>query len=274
MSAVSGYEQAMADTLRGLLPGSALDRAGNVVLVLGRGEPRRLAACPMDEPGYVVGRVREDGWLTLRRVGNPPGPRFDQQLEGQRVTVFGARGAVPGVVAVRSVHLARGRAAGSDAPFTVDDAYVDLGARHAAEVRSLGVEVLAPVTLEKRPHAYGRGLLAAPAAGRRAACAALLRAARGAAPGSGTTVVAFLVEHQFTRRGLLTVGRTLGPFGATRLVDGAAGASTALPDPAWFGRFAFLEVPVRYAGTPVETVSLGEAAMLERRLRAYLSGED
>jgi putative aminopeptidase FrvX len=33
---------------------------------------------------------------------------FDQQLEGQRVTVFGQRGPVPAVVAVRSVHLTRG----------------------------------------------------------------------------------------------------------------------------------------------------------------------
>ncbi len=274
MSAVSGYEQAMADTLRGLLPGSARDRAGNVVLVLGNGEPRRLVACPMDEPGYVVGRVRDDGWLTLRRVGNPPGPLFDQHLEGQPVTVFGRRGPVPGVVAVRSVHLARGRPAGSDAPFTVDDAYLDLGARDAAEVHSLGVEVLAPVTLEKRPHTYGADLLAAPVAGRRAACAALLRAVRRAPPGPGTTVVAFLVEQQFTRRGLLAVGRTLGPFAATRLVDGASGAPAALPDAAWFGQFAVLGLPARYAVTPVETVSLGEAAALERRLLAYLRGEE
>ncbi|HXG45473.1 MAG TPA: hypothetical protein VNJ71_12010 [Gemmatimonadales bacterium] len=275
MSAVSGYEQAMADTVRRLLPGSERDRAGNVVLVLGRGKPRRLAACPLDEPGYVVGRVRADGWLTLRRVGQAPGPLFDQALEGQRVTVFGRRGAVPGVVAVRSVHLARGRPAGSDSPFSLDDAYLDLGARDAGEVRQLGVNVLAPVTLEKAPHTYGTGLLAAPAAGRRAACAVLLRAARQAPSAfSGTTVVAFVVEQHFTRRGLLTVGRTLGPFETTRLVDAATGSPPAAPDPARFGQFDLLGLSVRYAGTPVETVSLDEAAALERRVRAYLDGAE
>jgi len=274
MSAVSGYEQAIADTLRRLLPGAERDRAGNVVLVLGSGRPRRLAACPLDEPGYVVGRVRADGWLTLRRVGPSPGPRFEQQLEGQRVTVFGRRGPVPGVVAVRSVHLSRGRPAGPDTPFSADDAYLDLGARDAAAVHRLGVDVLAPVTLEKMPHAYGTGLLAAPAAGRRTACAALLLAARQAHSAPGTTVVAFLVEQHFTRRGLLTVGRTQGPFETTRLVDAASGDPPAGLDPAWFGQFDLLGLPVRYPGTPVETVSLREAAELERRLRAYLGGAE
>ena len=78
---------------------------------------------------------------------------------------------------MRSVHLTRGRAAAGEQPFSVDDAWVDVGAASAAEVEALGIGVLAPVALAKRPQRYGDGLLAAPAAGRRAACAALLAAA-------------------------------------------------------------------------------------------------
>ncbi|MGH7674158.1 MAG: hypothetical protein ACREMV_02705, partial [Gemmatimonadales bacterium] len=59
MTAVTGYERGMADSLVALLPGSARDRAGNVTLALGTGEPRRLVACPLDEVGYVVGGVRD-----------------------------------------------------------------------------------------------------------------------------------------------------------------------------------------------------------------------
>ena len=189
MTAVTGYEQAMVDTLLSLLPGAQRDRAGNAVLTFGSGAPRRLAACPLDETGFAVGRLRPDGWLTLRRsparIG-PPGPLFDQQLEGQRVTVFGSRGAVPAVVAVRSVHLTRGRGPLAQEPFTVDDAYVDVGAGSDRQAAALGVAVLNPVALAKRPHRYGSDRFAAPWAGRRAACAALLGAARDAAPRSGT----------------------------------------------------------------------------------------
>jgi hypothetical protein len=68
----------------------------------------------VDESGYVVGNITTDGFLRLRRVGRITSALYDQQIEGQRVTVWGRRGAVPGVVAVRSVHLTRGRPAGSD----------------------------------------------------------------------------------------------------------------------------------------------------------------
>ena len=60
MTAVTGLEQAMTDTLLTLLPGSIRDRAGNVTLRLGSGTPRRLIACALDEVGYVVGNITDD----------------------------------------------------------------------------------------------------------------------------------------------------------------------------------------------------------------------
>src|SRR5882762_10614697 len=86
MTAVTGLEQAMADSLRVLLPGSVRDRAGNVTLTLGQGSPKRLLTCPLDEVGYVVGNILPDGFLLLRRVGGGGGgggrmasPLLDQQ---------------------------------------------------------------------------------------------------------------------------------------------------------------------------------------------------
>ena len=81
IAAVTGYEQRMVDTLLSLLPGSKRDRAGNVRLQLGGGSARRLLVCPLDEPGYVVGRIREDGYLTLRRVpGQVPAHTQDSTM--------------------------------------------------------------------------------------------------------------------------------------------------------------------------------------------------
>src|SRR5437764_5622471 len=133
MTAVTGLEQAMVDSLRALFPGSARDRAGNLTLTLGQGLPKRLCTCPLDEVGYVVGNILPDGLLLLRRVGGggrTAPPLLDQELEGHRVTVFGTRSAVPGVVAVRATPLTRGPVAtgAPDPVFTVDNAYVDVGA--------------------------------------------------------------------------------------------------------------------------------------------------
>src|ERR1041384_6743214 len=148
MTAVTGLEQAMVDSLRALFPGSTRDHVGNVTLTLGQGSPKRLFTCALDEVGSVVGNILPDGFLLLRRVGGggagrTSSPLFDQQLEGHRVTVFGERGAVPGVVAVKSTHLTRGRGAPGtpDPVFTVDNAYVDVGASSAAEVQELGIAV-------------------------------------------------------------------------------------------------------------------------------------
>ena len=255
MTAITGYEQATTDSLLTLLPGSTRDRTGNVTLTLGRGAPKRLVYCNLDEIGYVVGNITDDGYLLLRRVGG--GPRlyalFDQQLEGQRVTLFGRRGAVPGVVAVRSTHLTRGRTTRDEPPFTVDNAYVDIGTGSRDEVLALGVSILTPVSLTKRPHRYGDrgGLLAAPNAGRRAACAALVSAALSRPRVRGTVVVAFTVQSLYAdTAGVKTVLNLQGPFTENRLVS----------------------VPSKFPDTAVETVGLRDVDALIADVVKWIGG--
>jgi hypothetical protein len=285
LSAVTGYEQALGDTLLGLLRGSVRDRAGNVLLESSGHSAGRLVVCPIDESGYVVGGLGSDGYLTLRRVPGRVSALFDQQLEGQRVTIQGSRGPVPGVVGVRSIHLTRGREAPAEAPFTVDNAYVDVGAASLADLGRLGIKVLAPVTLAKRPHRYGTDLLAAPAAGRRAACAALLQAVLQSRVRAKTLLpfaVAFVVEQELSRRGLSTVANIQGPFRETVIVDGRPGPlgsvrQTIAPDSMeWTSRLGTVQewsLPVKYAGTAVETVSLTDADSLRAALVRWIGGD-
>ena len=171
---------------------------------------------------------------------------------------------MPGVVAVRSIHLTRGRGT-SLGPFTSDSAYVDLGATSAAEVEGLGVRVLSVVTLAKRPHRYGSDLLAAPSAGRRAACGALLDAARTVK--DSRVVVGFVVEQELGERGLATLVNRAGPFAETLLVDGSGLASiTSDPATPGLGQVTRVTLSVRYPGTPVESVSLADVGKLRDQL--------
>lgn len=271
-----GFESRLADSLQQLLPAAVRDRAGDVVLTLGHGAPKRLVACAMDEPGWVVGGVRDDGYLTIRRLPGRTPPLFDQQLEGQRITLLGTRGDVPGVVGIRSVHLTRGRA-GNDAPFTFDDAYVDVGATSDSEARALGLRETTPLVLEKRPWRYGDGLVAAPVVGQRAACAALVRAVSGKV--QGTVVVAFVVEGGLSGRGLLTVGQETGPFTGTLTLDAGGATEAVVRDTvrtpargAALGRMTRWRLRDRFDGWPVETVAVADAAILERMLRDWIGG--
>lgn len=246
---VSGYEQAVTDSLLTLLPGATRDRLGDVSITLGSGSPKRLVSCPLDEAGYVVGGVTSEGYLTLRREGRIASPLFEQQLEGHRVTVFGASGPVPGVVGVRSVHLTRGRVP-NETPFTVDDAYVDIGASSAADAAALGVRLLSPVALARRPHRYGDAM-AAPAAGRHAACAALAAALLSHPKISGSMVVSFTVQGlQGGDPGLNAVIALKGPFADTLTAT----------------------LPVKYRDTMAETVMMADIQALEQRLVQWMGG--
>jgi putative aminopeptidase len=254
LTAVSGSERALTDSLLAWLPGATRDRFGNVTLALGKGEPKRLASCAVDEVGYIIGNITDDGYVRLRRVpGVLPQPLFDQQmLEGQRVTVMGDAGPVPGVVAVRSTHLTRfrGAAAAAEPPFTVDDAWLDVGATSRADVAHLGIHVLSAVARLKRPLRYGDGLLAAPFAGPRAACAALLAAALGKPAPRGTVVVAFTIQNNYAQTGLKAVRALQGPF-----------ADELAPS-----------VPSQFRFTPVETVSLAAADSVRRAIVQWIGG--
>jgi hypothetical protein len=141
------------------------------------------------------------------------------------------------------------------------------------------------VTLAKRPQEYGEGLLAAPVAGRRTACAALLLAVRQStlrAKLIPPVTVAFAVEQELSQRGLGTLANAFGPFDETVIVDGRPGVRGSLqqePDAEestrWpgLGRVIKWSLPVTYGGTAVETVSLGDAESLREALVKWIGGD-
>jgi putative aminopeptidase FrvX len=210
----------------------------------------------------------------------------ERQLEGQRVTVLGRRGPVPGVIGVRSIHLTRGRGTAAEGAFTVDSAYLDIGAATSADVAAAGIEILSPLALAKRPQRYGSDLLAAPVAARRTACAALLLAARraiaeqGMVPRGESVVIAFVVEQDLLGRGLATVANTRGPFSETVVVDGGPGTPGAVMRGAdtlaarWpaLGTVTRWSLGGRYMATAVETTSLGGADSLRVALARWIGG--
>jgi len=133
----------------------------------------------------------------------------------------------------------------------VDNAYVDVGATSAAEAQGLGIALVAPVSLAKRPQLYGERLLAAPAAARRAACAALAAAVQAKPKVKGTVVVAFTVQSLYaSNAGLASVKALLGPFDDIKTAA----------------------LPARYADTAVETVALADADRLVREIVQWMEG--
>jgi len=226
--AIAGREAPAADFIAGRLAGLPVERdaLGDIVLTVGTGEPRRLVACALGEPGFIVSGIREDGYLRVVPAGaGLTGTLWAQGFQGQTVMIGSARGWTPGAVALPSVHLQQGSASLPDHPFQVDDLYIDVGAENAGEVAALGIRLMDPVALIRRPMRLAGGLLAAPAAAQKGACSALADAARRyrQRPGSGTVVFAWTAHDLLNRAGLIHMIREKGPFRQVILLDSGFG---------------------------------------------------
>ena len=229
LDAPVGHEQLATDIIRRELPGWSRDRTGNLILRRGSGSPRRVVACPLDQGAYVVSAITPSGYLRVHGSGNQRRHLlWDQFHEGQRVRVLTRAGAVQGVMAVRSTHLWRRR--GADTLITsVDDMWLDIGARTAAEVRARGIEILDPVVREWPTWRYGE-FVAGPGAATRAACAAVAAASRQT-PTSGETVYILAVQSAFNHVGLAAALAELGSADTVTLVDPSVGATDTTDSP-------------------------------------------
>lgn len=71
ISFVSGREEQAALFIKSLFTKGTLekDKLGNLILQLGSGLPKRLFAAPLDEPGYVISQIMDDGYLRMTPVG-------------------------------------------------------------------------------------------------------------------------------------------------------------------------------------------------------------
>ena len=86
-SAVTGREDEAKRFVQSLFKEGTFkqDRLGNLVLTIGGGYPRRLFAVPLDEPGYVISSIQENGYLRITPVGyGHRGNMYHQFLQGMK----------------------------------------------------------------------------------------------------------------------------------------------------------------------------------------------
>ncbi len=139
---VSGHEAPVRDAVIHLLPAWAsptIDSAGNVLVRAGAGEPLVVFVAHMDEIGFTVTAIENDGRLDLR----PAGGFYPSLFEAEPALVHTARGVVPAVFAPRdSVGPAPRRSPGA--------LKVDPGTGSRAATEALGIAVGDAVTMPKR----------------------------------------------------------------------------------------------------------------------------
>jgi len=141
---VPGYEAPIRAVVRKYLePLGSLsqDKIGSLICrKVGSAEaPRVMLAGHMDEIGFMVKHISEEGFLKFL----PLGGWFDQVLLGQRVVIQTRKGDLVGVIGAKPPHLL----SIEDRKKVVEkkEMYIDIGASSRAEVEALGVRPGDPV---------------------------------------------------------------------------------------------------------------------------------
>jgi putative aminopeptidase FrvX len=219
-AAISGYEQELSKELARELKefSPKTDNVGNVWVEFGSGEPHRLIATGMDQPGYVVSGITSDGFLRVQRLPQgAPNAVFDALNFAQPVWVLTRGGEkVNGVFAGLSVHLQPGRVNGPKMNHP-DEMYVDLGAKNAEEVRAAGVDVLDPILPQTNWMTIGKSGVAGLGALNHVdigTLTALIREMKSS-KAKGTTTFAFLAQQYTGARGL---SRILTEISASEMI--------------------------------------------------------
>jgi putative aminopeptidase FrvX len=249
---------------------------------------RLLIAVGVDEPGYVVSQIRDDGLLRVRTLGGRNlGEAFHLAREGRPVFVATRTADVPGVLLVNSLHLRAPR------PEVFDESalWLDVGADSPDDVAALGIGMLDPVVLSESARLAGERT-AGTAAGAHAAVQVLAATAAAAAAAGQLpegVAVAFVAQSQVSVSLPLPRLARIGPLGrggegvvrhlqpaetlVLRVADDVPDAVRG-PDPVTGDGTAWkvLELRVRQAGTPVETVDDTDARALAARLWPLLGG--
>ena len=155
---VPGYEREVRALIRSYmepLGEISQDKIGSLICRLDGEGPRVMLAGHMDEIGFMVRHVTEEGFIKFLSLGD----WWDQVLLGQRVVIKTAKGDMFGVIGAKSPHLLPTEERKKLVKRT--DMYIDIGSTSQAETEEAGVRVGDPIVPDARftPLLGGRAYL-------------------------------------------------------------------------------------------------------------------
>ena len=178
---LSGHEERVAVLVRARLGeaevASRVDRLGNVISTLeGDAEkPSVMIFAHMDQLGFVVRKVEDDGLIRVERLGGVS----ERAMAAQSVVLTGAQGDVPGIIMTKAHH-----ATGQDEKYrvlTAPELRIDTGHGSKAAVHAAGVQIGTPVVYRPSYQELAGDRIAGTSVDDRAGCAVMLERARGLA---------------------------------------------------------------------------------------------
>lgn len=201
-----------------------VDKLGNVIGTLGSGDPRIMLAAHMDEIGFAVKYVDDNGFVWFV----PMGGFYVPTIYSKRVQLHGDKGVVRGVIGSKPPHVMD-----SDEKKKMPkmkEMYVDVGAKSREEVEAMGVRIGTPITFDKSFRTLNNTVVTGKSMDDRAGCVALVEAAKRLKTTSfkGTVHLVATVQEEVGLKGARVCAYKLNPDVAIIIDVGLAGKSPSI----------------------------------------------
>jgi endoglucanase len=171
-SGVSGYEKdisaIMLEELRKTCEDAYIDKMGNVIARKGSGKKKIMIAAHMDEVGFLVKHVNNDGYISFVKIGGID----DRVLPAQRVVIKAKNGDLTGIIGTKSIHLLKEEE--RKKPLKYEDMFIDIGCQSKEEALKK-VSIADPIIFEPNTGSLGNNLFYSKAVDDRIGCYALIK---------------------------------------------------------------------------------------------------
>jgi putative aminopeptidase FrvX len=190
--------------------GHRTDRMGNVIATV-EGDakaPSLMLFTHMDQLGFIVRKVREDGLIRVERLGGVP----ERALASQHVLLCIGEGKdLPAIIINKAHHSTT-----PDEKYQVvkaPDLLIDAGFADRAEAERAGVRIGTPIVYRPDVMELGEHRIAGTSVDDRAGCAVQLTVAEALAARTGgpTVHLVFSVQEEFNLRGAQVAAQALQP---------------------------------------------------------------
>ncbi len=182
---------------------------GNVIAhVKGKSDKRLMISAHMDEVGFMISKISDDGFLYFGNLGGID-PKV---MAGKRVTVKTERGKLNGVISSKSIHLKTSEERKKAVP--CEKMYIDIGAKDKEDAEKY-VDIGDYAVFDSDFVCFGDGFIKSKALDDRAGCYAMCRVSdhikkNGIVP-YYDLYFAFTCREECGRSGALTAARLVDP---------------------------------------------------------------
>lgn len=208
---ISGYEKEIRTILekeiKPYVDNIRIDKLGNLIAIKNGEGPSVMIAAHMDEIGFMVKYIDENGFIYFSRSGG----WFEQTLLNQRVILHTQKGHIIGVVGSKPPYIMQKEEIKKVVIF--DDMFIDIGAKNRKDAEKIGVEIGNPITIDRKFRMLNDDMVTGKAFDDRAGIAMLIETARILAKEKVKAKVHFVgtVQEEVGLKGARTSAYSINP---------------------------------------------------------------